>query len=105
MRAVYTAGVLEYFLEHDLYFPYIVGVSAGACVATSYLSRQKGRNKIVNVDLVTDKRYISWGNYFRQGQLFGMDFIFDEIPNKLVPFIMRHSMRVVRSLWRRRRIS
>ena len=36
--------------------------------------------------MVTDKRYISWGNYFRKGQMFGMDFIFDEIPNKLVPF-------------------
>lgn len=86
MRAMYTAGVLEYFLEQDVYFPYTVGVSAGACVATSYLSRQKGRNKIVNVDMVTDKRYISWGNYFRMGQMFGMDFIFDEIPNRLVPF-------------------
>ncbi|NBD24223.1 patatin-like phospholipase family protein [Paenibacillus glycinis] len=86
MRAMYTAGVLEYFLEQNMYFPYTVGVSAGACVATSYLSRQKGRNKIVNVDMVTDKRYISWRNYFRKGQMFGMDFIFDEIPNKLVPF-------------------
>ncbi|WP_143088928.1 patatin family protein [Paenibacillus sp. UNC496MF] len=86
MRAMYTAGVLEYFLEQNVYFPYTVGVSAGACVATSYLSRQKGRNKIVNVDMVTDKRYISWGNYFRMGQMFGMDFIFDEIPNRLVPF-------------------
>ncbi|QHT58984.1 patatin family protein [Paenibacillus lycopersici] len=86
MRAVYTAGVLEYFLEQGIIFPYIIGVSAGACVATSYLSRQKGRNKVVNVDMITDKRYISWGNYFRKGQMFGMDFIFDEIPNKLVPF-------------------
>ncbi|NBC70968.1 patatin-like phospholipase family protein [Paenibacillus sacheonensis] len=86
MRAVYTAGVLEYFLEQNVFFPYIVGVSAGACVATSYLSRQKGRNKIVNVDMITDKRYISWRNYFRKGEMFGMDFIFDEIPNKLVPF-------------------
>ena len=42
MRAMYTAGVLEYFLEQNMYFPYTVGVSAGACVATSYLSRQKG---------------------------------------------------------------
>lgn len=86
MRAVYTAGVLEYFMEQKLYFPYTIGVSAGACVATSYLARQAGRNKIVNVDMVTDKRYISWSNYFRSGQMFGMDFIFDEIPNKLVPF-------------------
>jgi predicted patatin/cPLA2 family phospholipase len=86
MRGVYTAGVLEYFLEQDLCFPYVIGVSAGACNAASYLSKQKGRNRIVNVDYVTDPRYISWRNYFKSRQFFGMDFIFDEIPNKLVPY-------------------
>ncbi|WP_027086212.1 patatin-like phospholipase family protein [Cohnella panacarvi] len=86
MRGVYTAGVLEYFSEQGLYYPYIVGVSAGACMAASYLSRQRGRNRIVNVDWVKDPRYISWKNYWRKRQLFGMDFIFDEIPNALVPF-------------------
>ncbi|WP_264738248.1 patatin family protein [Cytobacillus firmus] len=86
MRGVYTAGILEYFLEQDLCFPYVIGVSAGACNAASYLSKQKGRNRIVNVDYVTDPRYISWRNYFKSRQFFGMDFIFDEIPNKLVPY-------------------
>lgn len=86
MRGVYTAGVLEYFLEQDLCFPYVIGVSAGACNAASYLSKQRGRNRIVNVDYVTDPRYISWRNYFKSRQFFGMDFIFDEIPNKLVPY-------------------
>ncbi len=41
MRGVYTGGILEYFMEQDLYFPYVIGVSAGACHAASYLSRQK----------------------------------------------------------------
>ncbi|RED58589.1 patatin-like phospholipase family protein [Cohnella lupini] len=86
MRAVYTAGVLEYFAEQNKYFPYTIGVSAGACMAASYLSRQQGRNKIVNIDWVNDPRYISWRNLLKNGQLFGMDFIFDEIPNSLVPF-------------------
>lgn len=86
MRGVYTAGVLEYFSEQNIYFPYTIGVSAGACMAASYLSKQKGRNKIVNIDWVNDPRYISWRNLLRNGQLFGMDFIFDEIPNSLVPF-------------------
>ncbi|RJX40180.1 patatin family protein [Paenibacillus pinisoli] len=86
MRGIYTAGVLEYFSEHGIYFPYTIGVSAGACMGASYLSRQLGRNRIVNVNWVSDPRYISWRNLWRNGQLFGMDFIFDEIPNKLVPF-------------------
>ncbi|MFE8695852.1 patatin family protein [Cytobacillus sp. FJAT-53684] len=86
MRGVYTAGVLEYFLEQEINFPYVIGVSAGAGVAASYLSKQKGRNKIVNIDYVTDPRYISWRNFMKSRQLFGMDFIFDEIPNKYVPY-------------------
>lgn len=86
MRGVYTAGVLEYFLEQNLEFPYTIGVSAGASMAASYLSKQKGRNKKVNIGLVADKRYFSLGNYLKKRQLFGMDFLYDEIPNKLVPF-------------------
>ncbi|MEH7110257.1 patatin-like phospholipase family protein [Bacillus sp. JJ1764] len=86
MRGVYTAGILEYFLEQDLFFPYVIGVSAGACNAASYLSKQKGRNKTVTIEYANDPRYISWKNYFRNRQIFGMDFIFDEIPNKYVPY-------------------
>jgi predicted patatin/cPLA2 family phospholipase len=86
MRGLYTAGVLEYFMERDLYFPYVIGVSAGACMAGSYLSRQAGRNKEVNLGYVGDKRYLSYLNFIKKRELFGMDFIFDEIPNKLVPF-------------------
>lgn len=86
MRAVYTAGVLECFAEHEVIFPYVIGVSAGACMATSYLSRQRHRNRVVNIDYATDPRYLSWGNLWRKRQVFGMDFIFDEIPSRLVPF-------------------
>ncbi|MEH7416680.1 patatin family protein [Neobacillus drentensis] len=86
MRGVYTAGILEYFLEQELFFPYVIGVSAGACNAASYLSKQKGRNKTVTVEYASDPRYISWKNYFKNRQFFGMDFIFDEIPNQHVPY-------------------
>ncbi len=86
MRGVYTAGVLEFFLEQELFFPYVIGVSAGAANAASYLSKQRGRNKKVNINFISDPRYLSWSNLIKTGQAFGMDFIFDEIPNKLVPY-------------------
>jgi predicted patatin/cPLA2 family phospholipase len=86
MRGLYTAGVLESFLDIGIEFKYIVGVSAGACNAASYISKQKGRNKIVNTAFVKDWRYLSLRNLFKVKSLFGMDFIFDEIPKKLVPF-------------------
>lgn len=86
MRGLYTCGVLEYFMEKNLYFKYIVGVSAGACNAVSYISKQKGRNKKVNIDFSKNWRYMSLRNFIFKGSFIGMDFIFDEIPNKYVKF-------------------
>jgi predicted patatin/cPLA2 family phospholipase len=86
MRGVYTAGVLEYFLEKQLFFPYIIGVSAGACNGASYVSRQTGRNRQVTIDYVKHRDYISYRNLFLKKELFGMDFIFNKIPTELVPF-------------------
>src|SRR5690606_37163144 len=65
---------------------YVIAVSAGACQAASYLSRQKGRNKTVTIDYVTHPRYLSIWNLFRERSLFGMNLLFDELPRTLVPF-------------------
>jgi len=86
MRGVYTAGVLEYFLDEGIRFPYIVAVSAGACSATSYLSGQRGRNRTVTIGYVNHPHYLSVRNLLRERSLFGMDLIFNELPNRLVPF-------------------
>jgi predicted patatin/cPLA2 family phospholipase len=86
MRGVYTCGVLEFFLEKELFFNYIIGVSAGACNAVSYISGQKGRNEKVNIDFVKDSRYMSLRNFMLEKSFFGMNFIFGEIPKKLNPF-------------------
>lgn len=86
MRGVYTGGVLECFLDHGIHIPYVVGVSAGAGNAASYISGQKGRNRKVTVDYATHPRYVSIRNLFREKSIFGWSLIFDELPNKLVPF-------------------
>ncbi|OUB23755.1 patatin family protein [Bacillus thuringiensis serovar yunnanensis] len=86
MRGVYTGGILEYFMEQDLYFPYVIGVSAGACHAVSYLSRQRNRNRKVTIDYASHPKYLSYKNLWKKRQLFDMDFIFHEIPEKHVPF-------------------
>ncbi|MDA3846028.1 MAG: patatin family protein [Vallitaleaceae bacterium] len=86
MRGVYTGGVLEYFMEQDLYFRKNYGVSAGACQGMSYLSRQAGRNKKVTIDLINDKRYMKLSGIIDGTGLFNKDFVFDEIPNHLVKF-------------------
>lgn len=86
MRGVYTSGVLDYFMDNNIQFPYVIGVSAGACNACSFISNQRGRNKIVNIEYVNDDRYLSYKGLIRNKSIFGMDFIFNEIPNNLTPF-------------------
>ncbi|WP_147802143.1 patatin-like phospholipase family protein [Alkalicoccus halolimnae] len=86
MRGVFTSGALEYLIENNIEFPYIVGVSAGACNAASYVSRQPGRNKAVTVGYAGHPEYISIKRLLRHGELFNMELIFDDIPNKEKPF-------------------
>ena len=52
MRGVFTCGVLDYMMDKKVWFPYGVGVSAGACNGLSYMSRQRGRAKFSNIDLL-----------------------------------------------------
>lgn len=86
MRGVYTAGVLRYFMDRNFYLPYVIGVSMGACNGANYVARQPERSRIVNIHYVRDSRFLSYLRLLFGGELFGMQFIFDTIPNKLVPF-------------------
>ena len=86
MRGVYTAGVLDFFIDKDFYPDGIVGVSAGACHATSYISKQRGRNFRVNTKYLSTDEYLSLKSLVKTGSLFGMDFIFHKIPEELDPF-------------------
>jgi len=86
LRGIFTSGVLRLFVDRGLYFPYVIGVSMGACNGVNYVSRQPERNRIVNTRYVGDSRYLSLLRLLSGGDLFGMDFIFDTLPNELVPF-------------------
>ena len=39
-RTAFTLGVIDVLIKNEIYFPYIIGVSAGACAASSYMSKQ-----------------------------------------------------------------
>ena len=86
LRGVYTSGVLRFFMDKGISFPYVIGVSMGACNAANYVSRQPERNRIVCIRYVHDPRYISYSRLLLRGELFGMKFIFDTLPRSLVPF-------------------
>jgi predicted patatin/cPLA2 family phospholipase len=80
MRGIYTTGVLDAFLDRSLYFDAIIGVSAGASHALSYISRQRGRARRVNVDYCRRSDYMGPLCLLREGSLFGMDLLFNKIP-------------------------
>lgn len=86
MRGIYTVGVLDAFRKHNFMADYLIGVSAGASNGVSYISKQDGRALRTNVNYIHDKRYLSIENYIKTGSLFGMDFLYKEIPEKLDPF-------------------
>ena len=84
-RSVFTAGVLDFFMDKGITFDEVYGVSAGAMTATSYLSNDRGR-AIEQMERFTgDKRYISLKNRVTKGSFFGWEYIFEEIPKKLLP--------------------
>ena len=86
MRGVFTSGVLDAFMKHDLYFRYIVAVSAGACNGMSYVSRQPRRARISNIDYLARYKYIGIRHLVTQGCIFDRELLYDKFPNQLVPF-------------------
>lgn len=86
MRGVFTSGVLDAFMKHDLYFRYIVAVSAGACNGMSYVSRQPRRARISNIDYLTRYKYIGIRHLVTQGCIFDRELLYDKFPNQLLPF-------------------
>nr|WP_312292319.1 patatin family protein [Clostridium chromiireducens] len=81
-RGLFTAGVLDALLDIKAEIKYIVGVSAGATNAYSYVSRQRGRNLEIMERFMDNKRYISYGNLIKCRSIMDLDFVFDEIPNQ-----------------------
>jgi predicted patatin/cPLA2 family phospholipase len=86
MRGVFTSGVLDAFMKHELYFNYVVAVSAGACNGLSYMSRQPRRARISNIDMLQKYDYIGLRHLVTQGCIFDPKLLYDRFPNELVPF-------------------
>lgn len=86
MKGMYTAGVLEYFMEKDIYIKNCYGVSAGACHLCNYISKQKKRSYHVGLDYLGDKNYCSAYSLLTTGDLFNVDMSYNIIPNRLIPY-------------------
>ncbi len=86
MRGVFTSGVLDYFMDHDIQFPYVIGVSAGACNGLSYISNQRGRARLSNIELLEEYDYINIKNLLSKRNILDSDLLFYEFPEHIVPY-------------------
>lgn len=86
MRGVFTSGVLDGFMKHNLYFRYVVAVSAGACNGMSYMSHQPRRARISNIDYLERYKYIGLRHLVTQGCIFDRKLLYDKFPNQYLPF-------------------
>ena len=85
MRGIFTAGVLDAFLDLGIEFDQCVAISAGALNGISYLSKQRERNLRVMRNYQSDPNYISIKNWIFKGSIFNMEFLLETIPEKLDP--------------------
>lgn len=83
MRGLFSAGVIDILMENGITFDGIAGVSAGACFGCNYKSGQNGRVIRYNLRFCHDKRYCSIESLIKTGDMFGAEFCYHTIPDKL----------------------
>ena len=86
MRGIFTIGVLDNLMDRGVRFPYIIGVSAGACNALSYMSNQRGRAKYTNIDLLKKYNYIGFKHLITKGNIMDFDLLFHKLPEEIYPY-------------------
>ena len=86
MRGTFTSGVLDWLMDHQVEFPYGVGVSAGACNGVSYVSRQRGRARLSNIDLLKKYNYISLRHLLLKGSIIDLQMLYEEFTERILPF-------------------
>lgn len=84
-RSIYTSGVLDAFIEKEIEFPYVIGVSAGSCNATSYIAKDYRRQHDIIVNYSNDKHYMGLGNILKGHSFLNTDWIFGELAYDISP--------------------
>ncbi|MDO4616585.1 MAG: patatin family protein [Lachnospiraceae bacterium] len=86
MRGMYTAAVLDVFLDQGIRFDAIAGVSAGALFGVNFLSGQKGRVIRYNKKYNRDRKYMGLLPLLKEGNIVSTEYAYHRVPEKLDPF-------------------
>lgn len=86
LRGVFTAGVLDFWMENGLDVSYVVGCSAGACNLLSFVAHQIGHTRDTMIQLDADDRYYGMNQLIKHQKLLDLDKVFYEYPYHQFPF-------------------
>lgn len=82
MRGMFTAGVLDTFIDENIDVDGIIGVSAGALFGPNYYSKQKGRALRYNQRFCKDRRNMSLLSFLLTGNIVNKKFAYYDITLK-----------------------
>lgn len=85
MRCAYTSGVLDYFIDEGISFPIVSAASAGAFIGLYYIAHQRNSFSQLLQELRNYQHFISFRRFIKQKELFEMDYMFDRVPNEIIP--------------------
>ena len=86
MRGLYTAGVLDTFLDAGIKVDGVVSVSAGALFGVNFLSKQKGRALRYNKKYASNPRYMGLRSWLKTGNVVNKEFAYYKVPMELDVF-------------------
>lgn len=86
MRGVFTAGVLDLFMDCGIEFPYTIGVSAGITNGISYISRQRGRSLYADTTLLKEHPYMGYKTLLKKGVFIDTKFLYEDFAYSIYPF-------------------
>ncbi|MBQ8894672.1 MAG: patatin family protein [Clostridia bacterium] len=86
MRAIYVAGVLDVFMENNIWPEGLIGVSAGAIHGSVYLGNQPGRTIRYYKKFSKHRNFMSLWSLLTTGSIVGEQFCYHDLPDRLDPF-------------------
>ena len=85
-RGLFTSGIIDVMMAHDVWPDGLIGVSAGAAFGCNYKSRQMGRAIRYNKAYAHDPRYSGIRSLLTTGDYFNAQFAYHTMPRQLDVF-------------------
>jgi len=86
LRTLYTSGVLDVFMENNMEFECVVGVSAGALNAGNYVAKEIGRSAKINILHSNDPNYFGFKLLLTTGSVFNFNYLFHSPMKDVYPY-------------------